>query len=305
MIRVTLDHEGRLRPSKQSRRSVRSRVHNARGLEVDWAPLLTLAGLDSASLQPVDPVWNSLATSDTRMAWTGTWPGSGRPLRVEAAALRGRPVAFALIGPWTTPWRTPSESQNRETVFLIVFFALAVAMLVGATLLVRKNMQAGRGDPRGAIRLAGFMTTVLLALWVCQVHLAATPGLLATFLISVCTSVFYGVFVWTIYIALEPFVRRQWPQTIVSWTTLLSGRIRDPIVGRDVLFGVAVGVSWALLIKSVEILDRRECNVVSGNDRRARGSARHGRHGPDENGVRDSELALLLLLPVPVPRPSP
>jgi hypothetical protein len=85
------------------------------------------------------------------------------------------------------------------------------------------------------------------------VHLAASPLLFATFLVSVCTSVFYGVFVWTIYIALEPFVRRHWPQTLVSWTTLLSGRVRDPIVGRDVLFGVAVGGALAVLIKAMQL----------------------------------------------------
>ena len=52
---------------------------------------------------------------------------------------------------------------------------------------------------------------------------------------------------WAIYL-LEPFVRRYWPQTLVSWTTVLSARVRDPIVGRDVLFGVLLGVVIALLV---------------------------------------------------------
>ena len=58
--------------------------------------------------------------------------------------------------------------------------------------------------------------------------------------IAIATTVFYGVLFWAIYMALEPFVRRHWPQTLVSWTTLLSGRVRDPIVGRDVLIGAAI-----------------------------------------------------------------
>ena len=81
---------------------------------VDWTPLLTLAGLDPATLQAAEPQWNWLAAPDTRVAWTGTWPGGSEPLRVEAAARRGRPVAFSVIGPWTKPWRAPSASTGRR-----------------------------------------------------------------------------------------------------------------------------------------------------------------------------------------------
>jgi hypothetical protein len=71
-------------------------------------------------------------------------------------------------------------------------------------------------------------------------------------LIAVCTSVFNGVLLWTLYLALEPFVRRHWPQVLVSWTTVLTGRLRDPLVGRDVLFGVALGVAWTLIITGLD-----------------------------------------------------
>jgi hypothetical protein len=37
------------------------------------------------------------------------------------------------------------------------------------------------------------------------------------------------------YAALEPYVRRFWPDGILGWTRLMSGYIRDPRVGRDVL----------------------------------------------------------------------
>jgi serine/threonine-protein kinase len=42
---------------------------------------------------------------------------------------------------------------------------------------------------------------------------------------------------WVLYIALEPYVRRRWPATLVSWSRLLAGGFRDPLVGRDVLAG--------------------------------------------------------------------
>ena len=85
-----------------------------------------------------------------------------------------------------------------------------------------------------------------MAVWFCKVHLVGSLGLLAMFLIAVCTSAFYGVLLWTIYVALEPYVRKHWPQVLVSWTNLLAGRVGDPVVGRDVLLGTALGVAWAL-----------------------------------------------------------
>ena len=54
----------------------------------------------------------------------------------------------------------------------------------------------------------------------------------------------WGGFTWLIYIGLEPYVRRVWPRTLISWTRLLSGQVRDPLVGRDVLIGMLVGV-WS------------------------------------------------------------
>lgn len=55
------------------------------------------------------------------------------------------------------------------------------------------------------------------------------------------------VALWLLYLALEPIVRRRWPDTLVSWTRLLRGRVLDPLVGRDILLGVLSGVALALL----------------------------------------------------------
>jgi hypothetical protein len=44
-------------------------------------------------------------------------------------------------------------------------------------------------------------------------------------------------------------VRKLWPQTIISWTRLISGRLRDPLVGRDVMFGVILGVVWVIILE--------------------------------------------------------
>jgi serine/threonine protein kinase len=249
MIQVNVDHQGRLTffeaipPQRQS-----SPVH---ATSVDWTPLFQLAGLDQAALQPVDPVWTFLAASDTRAAWTGKWPESGRPLRVEAAAFGGRPVAFMTIGDWQKPWRMADTTSSETTAYLVLLLGVTIVVLAGAAILARRNIREGKGDRRGAARLAAYMTAVLMALWVCQVHVSASLGLFALFLLAVCTSVFYGVLLWTVYLALEPFVRRHWPRVLVSWTNVLTGRASDAVVGRDALIGVALGIWFALIFRAI------------------------------------------------------
>ena len=253
MIDVRLDHQGRLRfleaiPQQRQESAAAPFAHTP-----DWAPLLSLAGLDAAQLQPAEPLWTWLATSDTRAAWTGAWPGSKQPLRVEAASLGGKPVGFLLVAPWTVPWRTPPPSTGRENLFVVAILVVVIGLLVGAVLLARKNLRDNRGDRRSALHLAYGMTGLLLALWVSQVHLVMSAGLFGTMLIAIATAVFYGVLVWTFYLALEPFVRRYWPQTLVSWTTLWTNGTRDSIVGRDVLAGIAYGITMAILTKGMEL----------------------------------------------------
>jgi len=55
------------------------------------------------------------------------------------------------------------------------------------------------------------------------------------------------------YLALEPTVRRRWPWRLVAWGRLLDGRLRDPLVGRDLLVGLAVGSLFILLPRLVSI----------------------------------------------------
>jgi len=57
-----------------------------------------------------------------------------------------------------------------------------------------------------------------------------------------------SVVFWLIYLAVEPYVRRIWPDSLISWSRLLRGQWRDPRIGRDLLIGSLVGVCWAALL---------------------------------------------------------
>jgi serine/threonine-protein kinase len=215
---------------------------------VDWSVLFGEAGLDPAQFKATEPTWTSLAASDTRVAWTGTWPGTGRPLRVEAAAFQGRPVFFSLIGPWTRPERQrPDEPTAGQRAGNLLLLGLLLSVVTAAGLLARRNYIRGRGDRRGAFRLAGAVFVTLMGLWLCRGHIVPTLSLILPFVLAISTAVFFSGLIWVLYLSIEPYVRRHWPRALVSWSRVLMGQLRDPLVGRDVLFGVILGVIWILI----------------------------------------------------------
>jgi serine/threonine-protein kinase len=244
MVNVKLDSSGRLLEFH----AVVPQFQDKPGkpAPADWTPLFAAAGLDPAQLQPAEPQWNFTDPADTRAAWTGNWPGTERPLRVEASAWQGKPVGFALLGPWTTPDRMPSGDNSVDARTLVIV-TIALVTIVAAPLLARNNLQRGRGDRRGAARLAAFIFAVHMTLWLTRAHFAPSIGTVAMLLLAICTSVFYAAVIWTFYLALEPYIRRHWPHAIISSTRVLAGQIRDPIVGRDILLGAGVSLVWRLL----------------------------------------------------------
>ena len=60
-------------------------------------------------------------------------------------------------------------------------------------------------------------------------------------------SLFLSATVWLLYVALEPYLRRRRPEGCISWNRLLSGRMGDPLIGRDLLIGVTAGVLIAAI----------------------------------------------------------
>jgi predicted Ser/Thr protein kinase len=249
MINVELDPQGRLTylqvipPQKEN-----SITQTA--APFDWNTLFTAAGLDESKFQKTAPQWNSLATSDDRVAWTGTWPGTSRPLRLEAAAWRGKPVFFSLIGDWTKPDRMKStDDSGGKKAQHIVAFVLALSFFYGVIFVARRNYRQGRGDREGALRLAWIMFVLEILLWLCRGHFVASLEMLLLSIIAVSTALFSAGLTWLLYLALEPWVRRRWPHTLISWSRLLAGQFRDPLVGRDMLFGAILGIVWILIFR--------------------------------------------------------
>jgi serine/threonine-protein kinase len=135
-----------------------------------------------------------------------------------------------------------------QTIANGILLALLFAVLGGALFLARRNLRLGRGDRRGAARLAVLSLIAGAGAWILGAHHVSTAGELLLFFRFLAFNAVMGGLVWTLYIGLEPFIRRRWPQILTSWTRLLSGEWRDPLVGRDVLVGCGFGVAFACVL---------------------------------------------------------
>jgi len=205
----------------------------------DWGLLFSAAGLDPSKWPPAQPTWTPPVYSDARAAWAGSLAGRPDiPMRIEAAAYRGKPVYFELIGPWTRPERMqPYQRTGGQRAVLWILIVLSFSVLIVSAMLARRNLRLGRGDRRGALRLAAFVFVASMVSWFFGAHHVLSITELGLFLENLQVALAWSGFLWVLYIALEPYVRRRWPATLVSWSRLLAGGFRDPLLGRDVLAG--------------------------------------------------------------------
>ena len=222
-----------------------------------WEPLFDAAGLTLSAFSPVAPEWTPRGFADVRAAWEGPLPD--RPeyrVRIEAAAYRGRPVSLLMVGPWSRPSRMQALTRSSaQTVLIGAATLLIVVVMIAAMLLARYNVRARRADVRGAWRLALFVMVGYAAAWVLAAHHVPDVNQeMSSFLRYFGSTLVAAALLWVTYVAVEPYVRRFWPDGILGWTRLLSGYVRDPRVGRDVLTGCVFAAVLALLDIVYELL---------------------------------------------------
>jgi serine/threonine-protein kinase len=255
MVYIALEPDGRLKwlratpPQFEPAGSGAAQAANGPA-PPDWNPFFAAAHLDAAQFQPDQPQWAPLAATDNRFAWTGVYPG--RPelkIRVEAASFHGRPVLFEIFWPWTKPRRaSPAAGLTSAQLANLANDAVPLIFGIAACFFARYNWKAGRGDMRGAIRIGAYIASIGFLAWILQSHHVSTPAEKELVAEELANAVFDGFLYWVVYLALEPWVRRYWPQTLISWSRLLAGRWRDPMIGRDLLFSVLLGLVYALLV---------------------------------------------------------
>ena len=248
MRTVVLDASGRLRQFRSVPPQVEPQTDAVSA--PPWETLFAAAGLPMGAFSPVSPQWTPPDYADSRMAWQGTLPGRADvPLRVEGAAYRGRPVYFAVIGPWNRPTRMEPRGESRMDAILeaVAVVVITIIFLV-AFAMARRNLRANRADRRGAARVLAFMIGAALIEWIVTAHHQLALGDELDSLVSFCGpyAIVFAV-LWVMYLALEPYVRRFWPDSLLGWSRLLAGHVKDPRVGRDVLVGCCGGLVLAFV----------------------------------------------------------
>jgi hypothetical protein len=222
----------------------------------DWSSSFAAAGLDKSAYREVEPEWTPPAFGDSRVAWAGTVPGKPEiSQRIEAAAYHGKPVYFDVIYPWTKPVRqTAFAPTQREVLTVAILVVLFVALVVSGLFIARRNVRSHRTDAPGTFRLGAFILLMFLSMWLLRAHHEASVDEFDLILIALSWALFMTFVVAVFYLALEPYVRRRDPHTLISWTRLLAGNWRDPLVGRDLLIGVAFGVAVSVVEMSDNVL---------------------------------------------------
>jgi hypothetical protein len=132
---------------------------------------------------------------------------------------------------------------------------VGVLLLAGSIALARSNLRAGRGDLRGAARISLFCLAVWLFAWTIGAsHYQSLDTERARLFTFLGVALFQVTGLFLLYVSLEPYVRRFSPGILMSWSRVLTGQIVDPLVGKDTLVGVVVGVGimlWILVVYSV------------------------------------------------------
>ena len=127
---------------------------------------------------------------------------------------------------------------------------LSAISLIAAVVLAKCNLRVGRGDLRGAGRIAVLTMAIRMVQWALLAeHTADVAAETLLVMLASVRVIAEGMLAWLFYVALEPYVRRFWPQTLMSWSRVLSGRLYDPLVGRDILVGALVGVFFAIMVR--------------------------------------------------------
>lgn len=264
MITIRLDPRGRLRqldyfsPAEQVTSVVSTLPSPPRPAAIidssgnlDAARVLLAAGLLPEQLTPERPIRIPPVFADTRLSWRGVYPEApSEPIRVEAAFLDQRLVAFRIV---EEKWVGASMAQPRDWTLWeeagerasMVVEALAI---LGALVLAWRNLRLKHGDREGALRTAAVMFAATL---LSRIFLATPTKSLPEDLVvvgrAVGLSLPVAIWFWLFYIALEPYLRRLWPEVLISWSRLVAGGWKDPLVGLHVAVGGLAGILCSVI----------------------------------------------------------
>jgi serine/threonine-protein kinase len=240
MTTVTLDSQGQL--IDFDRVPVGSLMHPPAGGPIDWRAVFAAAGLKVDEFVPAAANAPSSDGRDDVRTWVRRSPSA--PQRVTTGAVEGHLTRFSVEteGSASGMARNPFAT-GRTAPVEVTTWAFVALIFVSATLVARRNLRIGRGDRRAARTLAIVISGNSMLFEILRAHHVPSALEELRFAFGACAwALLWGLFVWIVYISLEPYIRRAWPHTLTSWNHLLCGRMTDPLIGRDALIGLLAGV---------------------------------------------------------------
>jgi hypothetical protein len=175
----------------------------------------------------------------------------GKQVEFFAAAYRGKLV---FLGPIERDERDENQSDSFWTSFVLPIqqnawglINLLITFVSGG--LVIRNLQLGRVDRRTSFRVATAIFVACMFIWLISARHAPWTREFPVLKIGVAHAMVSAGFFLMWYVAVEPLIRRIWPDALVTWVRLISGRFSDPVVGRDLLIGVLSGLICNLILQ--------------------------------------------------------
>jgi len=179
-------------------------------VEPKWDPFLNAAGFDASALHATAPRQMAPVDTDHKFAWLAK---DGR--RIEAASFHNRPVWFSSEA------LTKHALARRRTVADQLAWAMFVAFMIAIPMfglaLARANLRRKQIDRAGALRAALVFGVAMLIALVFDAHHPMTfvdEWIIGSWHIAQAT--FWALITAIVYVALEPVVRRRWPQILIS-----------------------------------------------------------------------------------------
>ena len=102
--------------------------------------------------------------------------------------------------------------------------------------------------------------------------------------------------VWVLYVALEPHARRLWPTSMFGWARLLDGRLKDPLIGRDVLIGGLFGTAHYLSRTLPDLMRPGEFTPFVPSANRVHDMERHARDADQPAGGGSLQRCFVFLV---------
>lgn len=251
MISMDLDSRGMLR----SFRAIAPRYET--GTEAagpfDPGPVFARAGFDSTKFNEVAPIYVPPVPFDARRAWSGKYPGlPDVPVVIEMATWRGRLASLAVRWPWMKAINDKPAPPKPADIAFEVFTVISILVgLFCAVFFARRNLKSGRGDRKGAFRLAAALALLFVGAWLPVLHPIPRSEMIGYLFENLGTPALYGGLLWLVYIAIEPAVRAKWPHSLITWNRLLAGQFMDARLGSHIVTGMALGLAmrYAFLLR--------------------------------------------------------